>query len=125
MAGLVWRRLPMVRRGEIYYANLSPVVGSEQGGRRPVLIVQNDVGNRYSPTVVVAAITAQISKGKLPTHVELPAADCQLERDSVVLLEQLRTLDKHRLGEKVTVLQFKYMARIDRAIGISIGLVRV
>ena len=115
----------MVRRGEIYYANLSPVVGSEQGGRRPVLIVQNDVGNRYSPTVVVAAITAQISKGKLPTHVELPAADCQLERDSVVLLEQLRTLDKHRLGEKVTVLQFKYMARIDRAIGISIGLVRV
>jgi mRNA interferase MazF len=115
----------MVKRGEIYYANLSPVIGSEQGGRRPVLIVQNDVGNRYSPTVIVAAITAQISKGKLPTHVELPAADCHLERDSVVLLEQLRTLDKRRLGEKVTVLQPKYMSKIDKAIGISIGLVRV
>ena len=115
----------MVKRGEIYYANLSPVIGSEQGGRRPVLIVQNDVGNRYSPTVIVAAITAQISKGKLPTHVELPAADCHLERDSVVLLEQLRTLDKRRLGEKVTVLQPKSMSKIDKAIGISIGLVRV
>ncbi len=115
----------MIKRGEIYYANLSPVVGSEQGGRRPVLIVQNDVGNRYSPTVVVAAITAQICKGKLPTHVELPAEECQLERDSVVLLEQLRTLDKRRLGEKVTVLQPRYMSKIDRAIGISIGLIRV
>ena len=115
----------MVKRGEIYYAKLSPVIGSDQGGRRPLLIVQNDVGNRYSPTEIVAAITAQISKGKLPTHVELPAADCHLERDSVVLLEQLRTLDKRRLGEKVTVLQPKYMSKIDKAIGISIGLVRV
>ncbi len=115
----------MIRRGEIYYANLSPVVGSEQGGRRPVLIVQNDVGNRYSPTVIVAAITAQITKGKLPTHVELPAADCHLERDSVVLLEQLRTIDKRRLKEKITSLQEDYMARVDEALNISVGLVRV
>ena len=113
----------MVRRGEIYYANLSPVVGSEQGGRRPVLIVQNDVGNRYSPTVVVAAITAQISKGKLPTHVELPAADCQLERDSVVLLEQLRTLDKSRLDGYVGHLDPRRMCHVDRALKISVGLV--
>ena len=114
----------LVKRGEVYYANLSPVVGSEQGGLRPVLIIQNDVGNRYSPTVIVAAITAQISKGKLPIHVELPAKECQLGRDSVVLLEQLRTLDKHRLKEKITVLQEKYMVQVDTAIGISVGLVR-
>lgn len=113
------------RRGEIYYANLSPVVGSEQGGRRPVLIIQNDIGNRYSPTVIVAAITAQISKGKLPTHVELSAAECHLERDSVILLEQLRTIDKRRLREKVTVLGSKYMAKVNEALRISVGLVRV
>ena len=112
------------KRGEIYYANLSPVVGSEQGGLRPVLIVQNDVGNKYSPTVIVAAITAQITKGKLPTHVELQAAECALERDSVVLLEQLRTIDKRRLKEKITVLQDKFMVRVDQAMGISVGLVK-
>lgn len=115
----------MVKRGEVYYANLSPVVGSEQGGRRPVLIIQNDVGNRYSPTVIIAAITAQITKGRLPTHVELPANECHLEKDSVVLLEQLRTIDKRRLKEKVTSLQEKYMLRVDEALSISIGLVRV
>lgn len=114
----------IVKRGEIYYANLSPVVGSEQGGLRPVLIIQNDVGNKYSPTVIVAAITAQISKGKLPTHVELPASACNLERDSVVLLEQLRTIDKRRLKEKITVLQDKFMARVDEAMEISVGLVK-
>lgn len=114
-----------MKRGEVYYANLSPVVGSEQGGRRPVLIIQNDVGNRYSPTVIIAAITAQITKGRLPTHVELPANECHLEKDSVVLLEQLRTIDKRRLKEKVTSLQEKYMLRVDEALSISIGLVRV
>ncbi len=114
----------IVKRGEIYYANLSPVIGSEQGGLRPVLIVQNDVGNKYSPTVIVAAITAQISKGKLPTHVELNAKECNLERDSVVLLEQLRTVDKKRLKEKITILQDKFMVRVDEAIGISVGLVQ-
>lgn len=114
----------MVKRGEIYYANLNPVIGSEQGGLRPVLIIQNDVGNKYSPTVIVAAITAQISKGKLPTHVELQATDCMLERDSVVLLEQLRTVDKRRLKEKITVLQDKFMVRVDQAMEISVGLVK-
>lgn len=114
----------VVKRGEIYYANLSPVVGSEQGGLRPVLIIQNDVGNKYSPTVIVAAITAQISKGKLPTHVELRAEECKLEKDSVVLLEQLRTIDKRRLKEKVTVLQDKFMVRVDQAMSISVGLVK-
>ena len=115
----------LIKRGEVYYANLSPVQGSEQGGRRPVLVIQNDVGNHYSHTVIVAAITAQITKGKLPTHVELPKAECHLERDSVVLLEQLRTVDKHRLGERLTMLDKKYMERVDAALRISTGLVRV
>ena len=91
----------MIKRGEIYYADLSPVVGSEQGGVRPILIVQNDIGNKYSPTVIVAAITSQINKAKLPTHIELKSGDFGLQKDSVILLEQLRTLDKKRLKEKV------------------------
>ena len=115
----------VVKRGDIYYANLSPVVGSEQGGLRPVLVIQNDVGNKYSPTVIVAAITSQISKAKLPTHVEISAKHFNLEKDSVVLLEQLRTIDKRRLKEKVTHLSEEIMAKVDEAIRISIGLVQL
>lgn len=114
----------VVKRGDIYYANLSPVVGSEQGGLRPVLVIQNDVGNKYSPTVIIAAITSQISKGKLPTHVDLCAKECNLERDSVVLLEQLRTVDKRRLKEKVTHLPEDFMAKVNEAVQISLGLVQ-
>lgn len=112
----------VVKRGEIYYADLSPVVGSEQGGVRPVLIVQNDVGNRYSPTVIVAAITSQYGKTKLPTHIEIDAKLCGLHKDSVVLLEQMRTLDKSRLKEKAGDLPQEYMKHIDDAIGLSLGL---
>jgi mRNA interferase MazF len=115
----------VVKRGDIFYANLSPVVGSEQGGHRPVLILQNDVGNKYSPTVIVAAITSQISKAKLPTHVELPAKQFNLEKDSVVLLEQLRTVDKRRLKEKITHLNEEIMARVDEAVRISLGLTQI
>ncbi|MBD5100201.1 MAG: type II toxin-antitoxin system PemK/MazF family toxin, partial [Clostridiales bacterium] len=91
----------MIKRGELYYADLSPVVGSEQGGIRPVLVVQNDVGNKYSPTVIAAAVTSQINKAKLPTHIELSAKEYGLQKDSVVLLEQIRTLDKKRLKDKI------------------------
>lgn len=115
----------VVKRGDIFYANLSPVVGSEQGGHRPVLVLQNDVGNKYSPTVIVAAITSQISKAKLPTHVELPAKQFNLEKDSVVLLEQLRTVDKRRLKEKVTHLNEEIMTRVDDALRISLGLMHI
>lgn len=115
----------VVKRGDIYYANLSPVVGSEQGGLRPVLVIQNDVGNKYSPTVIVAAITSQISKAKLPTHVEISAKNFNLEKDSVILLEQLRTIDKRRLKEKVTHLSEEIMATVDEGIRISIGLVQL
>lgn len=115
----------IVKRGDIYYANLSPVVGSEQGGHRPVLVIQNDVGNKYSPTVIVAAITSQISKAKLPTHVEVNAKQYNLEKDSVILLEQLRTIDKRRLREKVTHLSEEIMNKVDEAIRISIGLVQL
>lgn len=115
----------IVKRGDIYYANLSPVVGSEQGGHRPVLVIQNDVGNKYSPTVIVAAITSQISKAKLPTHVEVSAKQYNLEKDSVVLLEQLRTIDKRRLREKVTHLSDEIMNKVDESIRISIGLVQL
>lgn len=111
-----------VKRGEIYYADLSPVVGSEQGGVRPVLIVQNDLGNRYSPTVIAAAITSQRDKSKLPTHIELSSRSCGLSRDSVVLLEQVRTLDKRRLKERMGRLDEDAMARIDRALSVSFGL---
>lgn len=115
----------IIKRGDIYYANLSPVVGSEQGGHRPVLIIQNDVGNKYSPTVIVAAITSQISKAKLPTHVEICAKDFSLEKDSVVLLEQLRTVDKRRLKDKVTHLTEDIMSKVDEALRISVGLIQL
>ena len=112
----------IVRRGEIYYADLSPVVGSEQGGMRPVLIVQNDVGNRYSPTVIAAAITSQQNKARLPTHIEIEARTYGLTKNSVVLLEQVRTLDKRRLRERMCCLDEKAMQRVDGAIAISLGL---
>nr|NNM91374.1 type II toxin-antitoxin system PemK/MazF family toxin [Bacilli bacterium] len=111
-----------VKRGDIFYADLSPVVGSEQGGFRPVIIVQNNIGNRFSPTVIVAAITAQIQKAKLPTHVEITAAESGLEKDSVVLLEQIRTIDKQRLTQKITHLDEERMLQIDDALMISLGL---
>ncbi len=111
-----------VRRGEIYYADLSPVVGSEQGGMRPVLIVQNDVGNRYSPTVIAAAITSQQNKARLPTHIEIEARTYGLSKNSVVLLEQMRTLDKRRLRERMGCLDERVMQRVDGAIAISLGL---
>ena len=112
----------IVRRGEIYYADLSPVVGSEQGGMRPVLIVQNDVGNRYSPTVIAAAITSQQNKARLPTYIEIEARTYGLTKNSVVLLEQVRTLDKRRLRERMGCLDEKAMQRVDGAIAISLGL---
>ncbi|GMA63350.1 type II toxin-antitoxin system PemK/MazF family toxin [Alicyclobacillus fastidiosus] len=112
-----------VKRGDVFFADLSPVVGSEQGGFRPVLIIQNDIGNRFSPTVIVAAITAQIQKAKLPTHVEIPAQPYGLERDSVVLLEQLRTLDKQRLTDKITHLDDTMMKMVNDGLLISLGLV--
>ena len=111
-----------VKRGEIYYADLSPVVGSEQGGVRPVLIVQNDVGNKYSPTVIAAAITSQKEKSKLPTHIELEPNHCGLSRDSVVLLEQIRTIDKRRLKEKMGSLDSSAMSQVNKALSISFGL---
>jgi mRNA interferase MazF len=111
-----------MRRGDVFYADLSPVIGSEQGGIRPVLVVQNDIGNRYSPTVIVSAITSQIDKAKLPTHVELPTAISGLEKDSVILLEQLRTIDKRRLKEKVSHMDDELMAMVDAALAISVGL---
>lgn len=111
-----------VRRGDVFYADLNPVVGSEQGGIRPVLVVQNDVGNKYSPTVIIAAITSQIDKAKLPTHVELKKKDFGLEKDSVVLLEQLRTIDKKRLKDKVAHLGNKTMLKVNEALKISLGL---
>ncbi len=111
-----------ILRGEIYYADLSPVVGSEQGGVRPVLVIQNDVGNKYSPTVIVAAITSKLSKAKLPTHIELDKDKYNLPKDSVVLLEQIRTLDKMRLKEKVSVLDEKTMQRVEIATMISLGI---
>ena len=111
-----------VRRGEIYYADLSPVVGSEQGGMRPVLIVQNDIGNRHSPTVIAAAITSQQNKTRLPTHIEISARDYGLSRKSVVLLEQIRTLDKRRLRERMGCLDTALMQRVDDTIAVSFGL---
>lgn len=111
-----------VKRGDIFYADLSPVVGSEQGGIRPVLILQNDIGNKYSPTVIVSAITAKINKAKLPTHVEIKANDFGLQKDSVVLLEQIRTIDKSRLREKIGSFSEEMMVKVDEAIQISLGL---
>lgn len=111
-----------VKRGDIYYADLSPVVGSEQGGMRPVLIVQNDTGNRHSPTVIAAAITSQTGKARLPTHIELSARSYGLSRDSVILLEQIRTLDKSRLRERMGQLDALTMDRVNNAIAVSFGL---
>lgn len=111
-----------IRRGDIYYADLSPVVGSEQGGVRPVLIVQNNIGNRFSPTVIAAAITSQRAKANLPTHILLDAETTGLAKDSVVLLEQVRTIDKHRLKERMGRLDHICMAQVDQALSISFGL---
>lgn len=111
-----------IRRGDIFYADLSPVIGSEQGGQRPVLIIQNDVGNRYSPTVIAAAITSKMSKAKLPTHIDIYAEHVGLTKDSVILLEQVRTLDKRRLREKIGHLDEAAMQRVNQAISVSFGL---
>ena len=112
----------IVKRGDIYYADLSPVIGSEQGGVRPVLIIQNDVGNKYSPTVIAAAITSRINKAKMPTHIELSASEFGLNKDSVILLEQIRTIDKKRLREKIGRLDDSLMERVNDALSISFGL---
>ncbi len=113
----------LIKRGDIYYADLSPVIGSEQGGVRPVLVVQNDIGNRYSPTIIITAITSQINKAKLPTHVEIKAAEYGLVKDSVILLEQVRTIDKKRLEEKIGYLDDNMMTKVNEALLISFGLV--
>lgn len=115
----------VIKRGDMFYADLSPVVGSEQGGVRPVLIVQNDIGNKFSPTVIVSAITSQINKAKLPTHVEINAQEYGIQKDSVILLEQIRTIDKKRLREKIGHLDTKLMEQVDDALGISFGLVDI
>lgn len=111
-----------VKRGDIFFADLSPVVGSEQGGKRPVLVIQNNIGNRFSPTVIIAAITAQIQKPKMPTHVGLKADQVGIEKDSVVLLEQIRTIDKQRLQDKVAHLNDEEMNQINQALRVSLGL---
>jgi len=113
----------VIKRGDIFYADLSPVIGSEQGGVRPVLIVQNDIGNKYSPTVIASAITSQINKAKLPTHIELKANEYGLQKDSVILLEQIRTIDKRRLKEKIGHLDDELMQKVNEALAISFGLV--
>ena len=110
-----------IKRGDIFYADLSPVVGSEQGGIRPILVIQNDVGNRYSPTIIAGAITSQLTKAKLPTHIEVASGQFGLQRDSVILLEQIRTLDKRRLRAKLGSLDARTMERVNRAILISLG----
>ncbi|MDD2221727.1 MAG: type II toxin-antitoxin system PemK/MazF family toxin [Clostridia bacterium] len=115
----------MVKRGDIYFAQLNPVQGSEQGGCRPVLVVQNDIGNTHSPTVIVLAITSQIDKAHLPTHVEVKADQTGLEKDSIILAEQIRTIDKSRLKQKVTELDSSNLRRVDRAMAVSIGLISV
>ena len=112
----------IIRRGDIYYADLRPVIGSEQGGIRPVLIVQNDTGNRHSPTVIVAAITSKMNKAKLPTHIELSTKQCNIVKDSVILLEQLRTIDKQRLKDKVCHLDDSLLERVNRGLRISLDL---
>jgi len=111
----------MIKRGEIYFAQLNPVVGSEQGGIRPVVVVQNDIGNQYSPTTIILAVTSQINKAKLPTHIELKASTYGLERDSVILAEQIRTIDKARLKQRIAVLKEETMKKVDRALLISLG----
>ena len=112
----------IIKRGDVYYADLRPVIGSEQGGVRPVLVIQNDTGNRHSPTVIVAAITSKMNKAKLPTHVELSTRQCQIVRDSVILLEQLRTIDKVRLKDKICHLTPEQLALVNEALKISLDL---
>ena len=112
-----------VTRGDVFYADLNPVIGSEQGGVRPVLVIQNNIGNNYSPTVVVAAITSKIKKAKLPTHIEISAEESNLDKDSVILLEQIRTIDKERLQRHVTHLDQHILEKVDKAIEISLGLI--
>ena len=114
-----------VRRGDIFYADLSPVVGSEQGGIRPVLVIQNNVGNRHSPTIICEAITSRMNKAKLPTHVEIDAGKYQIVKNSVVLLEQVRTIDKQRLKEKICTLDAKIMEQVDKALLVSVGLTEI
>ncbi len=114
----------MIKRGELYYADLSPVVGSEQGGVRPVLIVQNDIGNKYSPTIIAAAVTSKINKAKLPTHIELNAIEFGLLKDSVVLLEQIRTIDKRRLKDRIGELPLSTMKEVDDALLVSLGFIK-
>ncbi|HHX94922.1 MAG TPA: type II toxin-antitoxin system PemK/MazF family toxin [Clostridia bacterium] len=114
-----------VRRGDVFYAELNPVIGSEQGGTRPVLVIQNDIGNQYSPTTVVAAITSQIQKAKLPTHVEIDKKKGGLDKDSVILLEQIRTIDKSRLRHKIAFLDEEIMEKVNHGLEISLGLVDV
>ena len=115
----------IIRRGDIFYADLSPVVGSEQGGIRPVIVLQNDIGNKYSPTVIMAAITSQINKAKLPTHIEISGDKNGLPKDSVILLEQIRTIDKRRFIEKVYKLDDKIMNKVNAGLEISLGLVEL
>ena len=112
----------MIKKGDLYFADLSPVVGSEQGGIRPVLVVQNDVGNKYSPTIIVAAVTSQMNKAKLPTHVEIDAANNGLSKNSVVLMEQLRTIDKRRLKERIGTLDSELIPDVNHALGVSLGI---
>lgn len=112
----------IIRRGDIYYADLRPVVGSEQGGIRPVLIIQNDIGNKHSPTVICAAITSRMNKAKLPTHIEIDSKSCEIVKDSVILLEQLRTIDKKRLREKVCHLDQNVIQEVDQALCISLDI---
>lgn len=111
-----------IKRGDIFYADLSPVIGSEQGGLRPVLIVQNNIGNKYSPTVIVAAITAKITKPKMPTHVAIKASNSGIGKDSVILLEQIRTIDKQRLKDRVTYISDTLMEKVDKGLALSVGL---
>ncbi|MDK2918510.1 MAG: mRNA interferase MazF [Candidatus Petromonas sp.] len=115
----------IIRRGDIFYADLSPVVGSEQGGVRPVLVIQNDIGNKYSPTVIIAAITSQINKAKLPTHIEIDGKEYGLPKDSVVLLEQIRTIDKRRVIEKICRLDEEMMKKVNDGLMVSLGLVDI
>ena len=117
-----FERYQEMKRGDIFYADLRPVIGSEQGGIRPVLIIQSDVGNRHSPTVICAAITSKMNKAKLPTHIELSAQDYDMDKDSVILLEQLRTIDKKRLKTKVCHLEGEIMQKVNRALMISLEL---
>jgi mRNA interferase MazF len=115
-------RTLQVKKGDLYFADLSPVIGSEQGGVRPVLVVQNNVGNRYSPTIIVAAVTSQKNKANLPTHVEIAADGSGLSKNSVVLLEQLRTIDKKRLKERIGTIDHNRLPDVDEALGVSLGI---